>query len=76
MTNYRPISLLTSFSRVLEKAMYNRLSHDLHMNNILVTEQHGLRNGVSTEKAAFRLTNSVFQSLTKKRNVGGFFFVI
>ncbi|GFG38826.1 hypothetical protein Cfor_11239 [Coptotermes formosanus] len=73
MTNYRPVSLLPSFSKVLEKAMYNRLSHHLHMNNIPVTEQHGFRNGISTEKAAFRRTNSVFQSLNKKRHVGGIF---
>jgi hypothetical protein len=73
MTNYRPISLLTSFSKVLEKAIYNRLSHHLHMSNMLVTEQHGFWNGISTEKAAFRLMNSVFQSLNKKRHVGGIF---
>jgi hypothetical protein len=30
MTNCRPISLLTVFSNVLEKVMYNRLSHHMH----------------------------------------------
>jgi hypothetical protein len=39
----RPISLLTSFSKVLEKVMYSRLSHDLQTNNILVPEQSGFR---------------------------------
>jgi sarcosine oxidase/L-pipecolate oxidase len=34
MTNCRPISLLTVFSKVLEKVMYNRLSHHMHTNNI------------------------------------------
>ena len=38
ISNYRPISLLPSFSKVLEKAMYSRLKHHLHTNNILVPE--------------------------------------
>jgi hypothetical protein len=42
MSNYRPISLLTTFSKVLEKVMCSRLSH-LQTNNILVPEQFGFR---------------------------------
>jgi len=40
MTNYRPISLLKAFSKVLKKAVYSRLSQHLHTNNILVTEHY------------------------------------
>jgi len=47
MTNYRPFSLLTVFSKVLEKAVHSRLSQQLHTNNILVTEQYGFREGIS-----------------------------
>jgi hypothetical protein len=57
MTNYRPISLLTTFSKTLEKVMYNRLSHHTQSNNILVPEQFGFRKDVSTEDAAFKLTD-------------------
>jgi hypothetical protein len=32
-SNYRPISMLTSFSKVLEKALYNRLNEFLNNNN-------------------------------------------
>jgi hypothetical protein len=63
MTNYRPISLLTVFSKVFEKAMHSRLSQHLHTNNILVTEQHGFGKGISTENATFRLPDSVFTSI-------------
>jgi hypothetical protein len=56
MTTYRPISLLTVFSKVLVKAMHSRLSYHLHANNILVTEWNGCRKVVSTEDTAFRLT--------------------
>jgi hypothetical protein len=38
MTEYRPISLLTAFLKVLKKVMYNSLRHHMHTNNILVPE--------------------------------------
>ena len=71
MTNYRPVSLLTVFSKVLEKAMYSRLSQQLHANNIVVTEQYNFREEISTEDAAFRLTDIVFKSVYQKMHVGG-----
>jgi len=55
MTNYRIISLLTGFTEVLEKAMYNRLIHHISTNNILLPEQFGFRQGKSTDNAAFKL---------------------
>jgi hypothetical protein len=69
MANYRPISLLTVFSTVLEKVMYNRLSHRMHTNNILVPKQFGFRQGKSTNNAAFKLTNSVLISVNQKMQV-------
>jgi hypothetical protein len=39
----------------------------------LFPEQHGFRKGISTESAAFRLTDSVFKSLNQKIHVGGIF---
>jgi hypothetical protein len=69
MTNYRPTSLLTVFSKVLEKVMYNRLSHHMHI-NITVPEQFGFEQGKSTENAAFKLTNSVPKSINQKMHVG------
>ena len=52
ISNYRPISLLTSFSKVFEKLIYNRLHTHFEMNNILVQEQFGFRMQHSTEQAA------------------------
>jgi hypothetical protein len=72
MSNYRPISLLTTFSKVLEKVMYNRLSLYLQTNNILVPEQFGFRKGISTENATFKLTDRQTDRQTKKKkHVGG-----
>jgi hypothetical protein len=73
MTNYRPISLLTVFLKVLENVMYSRLSRHMHTNNILVPEQFGFRQGNSTEFTVFKLTNSVLKSINQKMLVGGIF---
>jgi hypothetical protein len=73
MTNYRPVALLTTFSEVLEKVMYNRLSHHMHKSNILVPEKFSLWKGVSPVNAAFSVTNIVFKSINPKMNVGGIF---
>jgi len=57
-------------SKVFQKAIYG--SRHLHTNNILVTEQHGFRKGISTENPAFRLTDSVLKSVNQKMmHIGG-----
>jgi hypothetical protein len=52
MSNNRPISLLTTFSKESEK-MHSRLP--LFANNILVPEQFGFRRGLSIENSDFKL---------------------
>jgi hypothetical protein len=73
MANYRPISLLTTFSKVLETAIYYRLNQLLQINNILVGEQYGFRKGLSTEYAAYSLTNSTLTAYNSKFYVGEIF---
>jgi len=48
-SNYRPSSLLTSFSKITEKIIYRRLYSYLNDNNILVKDQYGFREMLSTE---------------------------
>jgi hypothetical protein len=74
MTNYRPITLLSTFSKVLEKFMYSRINQHMHCNNILVPEQYGFRKGISTEDSAFKLTDSVLKYIDQKKHVGGIFY--
>jgi hypothetical protein len=73
MTNYRLFALLTTFSKVFKKIMYNRLSHHVHINNIVVPEKFGFREGIPTEYAAFSLTNSTFKSINQKMHDGEIF---
>jgi hypothetical protein len=56
ISNYRPISLLTGFSKLFEILIFNRLKQHLTNNNILVAEQYGFQDGVSAQNAIFNLT--------------------
>ena len=70
MTNYRTISLLTSFSEVLEKIIFDKLIKHVQINNILVEEEFGFRTSSSTDKAAFKLINEILIALNYKLMVG------
>jgi hypothetical protein len=59
ISNYRPILLLTSFSKIIEKLIYTRLITHIEANNLLVQEQYGFRTHSSTEKASFTLINNI-----------------
>jgi retron-type reverse transcriptase len=47
--NYRPISLLSIFNKILEKLMYNRLLHFLDRNDIFFEKQFGFHSGHSID---------------------------
>jgi len=72
-SNYRPISLLTSFSQIIDKNIYKRLYNYLNDNNILVGDQYGFREKLSTETATYTLLNNVFSSFDRRNLVGGLF---
>ena len=72
--NYRPISLLTSFAKVLERAMYVRLTEHITLNNILTEQQFGFRKGYSTDEAIFKLIHEVLKAQNDKSMVGSIFF--
>jgi len=71
--NYRRISLITSFSKIIEKIIYRRVYQNLTENNVLVHEQFGFRENSSTDMATFALLNTVLSLLDKKHSVGGVF---
>jgi hypothetical protein len=73
ISNYRLISLLPTFSKIFETALYSRLNQHLQTNNILFPEQYAFRKGMSIEDVAFRLTDSVLKSLNQKLRVGRIF---
>ncbi len=56
MTNYRPISLLPIFSKVIEKVIGIQIN-DFFVENKFFNHQYGFRSGHSTELAALELTD-------------------
>jgi hypothetical protein len=73
VNSYRPISLLTLFSKIWEKVIQTRLLNNLHKNSIINKEQYGFRKGLTTEKAIYKLINEVLNALESKQIVGGIF---
>jgi len=73
VSNYRPISLLPVFAKLLEKLMYNRLTEFMDRNEILTEEQHGFRTKKSTDMALQSFTKRVQEAIDKKMNPIGIF---
>ena len=59
ITNYRPVSVLPSFSKFLERIIYNRLVHYLQSFNILCDNQYGFRKDHSTSLAIIDLYDKI-----------------
>jgi hypothetical protein len=70
---YGQISLLSTFSKVLEKVIYNKLYEHIDRNHILDDNQYGSRPNSSTEKASFKLIEEILKAINNKQFVVGIF---
>ena len=57
--NYRPIALLSIFSKIIEKVIAKRIHTFLNKNNLLTHCQHGFRPGYSTETGTIELIQHI-----------------
>jgi hypothetical protein len=73
ISKYRPLSLLTSFSKIFETLMQRRILKHLTKYNILNTEQYGFRLGLRTDNAIYKLTIEILSAINNKLLVGGIF---
>ena len=59
LNNYKPISLLFVFNKLLEKLMQNRLMRYIEINHILYDKQFGFRANHSTDHAVLSITDKI-----------------
>ena len=71
--NYRPISLLSCLSKVLEKIVSKRMVSFLHKKNFFSKYQFGFRKGLSTSHAISLLVNKITEAMNRKEKTLGIF---
>ena len=64
-TNYRPISILPTLSKILERAIRSQLYEYLNSNNLLSNMQFGLRRKRSTVSALTNFTDEILHNMEK-----------
>ena len=73
VNNYRPISLLVTISKVLEKIVYTRTYNFLCDTNQLYQSQYGFRKGHSCENAICELVGAIAKNREEKKHTVGIF---
>ena len=66
--NYRPISLLITISKVLEKLIYKRVYSYLHQNGSIYQSQYGFHSNHSTDNAVTELIGEILNNLENKKH--------
>ena len=69
LNNYRPISLLPTFSKIVENVIYQWLFNFLSTNNALFSRQYGFRKNHSTIHVVTELVSRVVKAMNKKENL-------
>ena len=72
-SNYRPVSVLPLFSKILERLMYSRLLSFINKHNILYAYQFGFRNHHSPNLALIILVDRISKALENGDFVLGLF---
>ncbi len=73
LSNYRPVSLLPQFSKILEKIMYSRLNDFITKHNILSDQQYGFRANRTTSLALMEFVEEITSAIENKEYAIGIF---
>lgn len=75
VNHYRPVAVLSTIDKILEKILFNKLLLYLESNNLLYDGQFGFRRGCGTEDAVLNVVKCICEGLDKgSHGVAGLFF--
>ena len=66
LNNFRPISILPCFSKIIERILYNRLYSFLTKHNIISEKQYGFRKQYATYMALIDLVDKISSNFDEK----------
>ena len=70
VNNYHPISLLTCFSKIFEKAIFTRLSNFLEKHSVLIPSQYGFCPNRSSTHAILDIVSTTYDNINNKKYTG------
>ena len=73
LSNYRPVSILPQFSKILEKVFHNRLMSFINDKQILNNSQFGFRKNMSTALAIIELVEEITTAIDEGKTTVGVF---
>ena len=71
--NYRPISLLSTLSKILEKIVSIQLTNHLDINKLIYKHQYGFQKNKSTEHSLLHLSNFINTAINENKYCIGVF---
>ena len=69
-TNYRPISILTSFAKIFERIIYRRLITFLNKHKVILDTQYGFQSNRSTNHALINVITNSCENINKNLYTG------
>ena len=73
VSNYRPVSVLSVFSKIFERVIYNRIYNHFNENNLFYTKQFGFRKNHSTEHAIIEIVDQITKGFENNNFTLGLF---
>jgi len=73
VNNYRPISMINNFAKILEKIIKGRLIMFLENNKLLSKNQYGFRPGLCTKNALYSASKFIYNALDNSKKVTAIF---
>ena len=64
--NYRPVSVLSAFSKIFERIVYNRIHDFVSKHRLMFKGQYGFRPGYSTELELTDALDSLYNAMDNK----------